>query len=196
MNSCDVSGDLAIARVSRGIAVVLMVICVFFAGPSNSTAQVVSSVQQSGTNDGPEGDINTVMTVPQLADRSETVVHGKVETVRSFWNEAETRIYSIATVTVMEIWKGESIGKTVEVRYPGGEVGTVGELYTHMPTFEADEEVVIFSKKSTDGTSRIVAGMQGKFIVSTGDDGVKKIGGAGIPLADLKKSVQAAARKN
>jgi len=171
-----------------------MAICVLFAGASNSEAQVVSSIPRAGTSGGPGKGFNAVMTVPQLANRSEIVVHGTVEKVRSFWDEAKTRIYSVATVTVLEVWKGESPGKTVEVRYPGGEVGTMGELYTHMPTFKADEEVVIFSERAVDGTSRIVAGMQGKFVVSTGDDGVKKIGEEGVPIADLKKTVQSANR--
>lgn len=198
MKTHDVSGDPAIPRKLRGVFIRFLVVFAYglIAGTVVAGAQVVSSAPQSGP-EGKPGKVRTApLSIPELTGQSELVVHGKVDRVRSFWNEGKTRIYSIATVSIIETWKGESSGNTIEVRYPGGEIGSIGELYTHMPSFKADEEVVIFSRKGNDGTSRIVSGMEGKLVVSTGNNGFKKIGGKGMPLTDLKKSVQSATRDN
>ncbi|MEJ2542779.1 MAG: hypothetical protein P8Y99_01800, partial [Calditrichaceae bacterium] len=79
--------------------------------------------------------------ITKLTKKADIIVTGKVTHKQSNWNENKTRIYTKTTIQVNELLKGKTSGKSIEVIYPGGEVGEVGELYTHMPTFENDEEV-------------------------------------------------------
>ena len=41
-----------------------------------------------------------------------------------------------------ESLKGTVRENSVDVTYPGGEVGGIGELYTHMPVFDNNESVL------------------------------------------------------
>ena len=81
-----------------------------------------------------------------LSKGADVIVTGKVAKQKSSWNKDKTRIYTQATLQVDEYLKGNS-GNSVVVTYPGGEVGDVGELYTHMPRFTNDENVLVFLKK-------------------------------------------------
>lgn len=154
--------------------------------PATVPAPTGSNVNRAGS--GP------VLTIQTMTLESDVVAQGVVRAVRSEWNAAKTKIYSTATIEVVEMWRGDAATTTLLVRYPGGEVGAVGELYTHIPAFRTDEEVVVFTKRGEDGTSRIVAGLQGKMLVSRDADGTKKTGG--MPLADLKKAIQSSKREN
>ena len=98
----------------------------------------------------------------ELTTNSDAIITGKVTQQISSWNEDKTRIYTLATVQVDEYIKGNNSGNTVTIKCPGGEVGEVGELYSHMPRFENNEEVLVFLKK--DGSSS-------DFKVSNGENG-------------------------
>ena len=65
----------------------------------------------------------------------------------SSWNDDNTRIYTKATIQVEEYLKGINNGGSVIVTYLGGEVGDVGEMYSHMPRFEDNEEVLSIPEK-------------------------------------------------
>ncbi len=82
-----------------------------------------------------------------LSKSSDLIVTGKVTEQASSWNESKTRIYTQATIQVDEYIKGNGTGNTVTVKYLGGEVGEIGEKYSHMPRFEDKEEVLVFLKK-------------------------------------------------
>ena len=99
----------------------------------------------------------------ELTTNSDAIITGKVTQQTSSWDENKTRIYTLATVRVDEYIKGSNSGNTVTIKYLGGEVGEVGELYSHMPRFEDDEEVLVFLKK--DGNSanyKVSSGESGK----------------------------------
>ncbi len=101
--------------------------------------------------------------INKLAKNADIIVTGKVTDKKSAWNENKTRIYTKTTVQVDEYLKGNSNEKSVEISYPGGEVGDVGELYTHMPSFEANEEVLVFLKKDKKDTGyQVLDGEEGK----------------------------------
>jgi hypothetical protein len=105
-----------------------------------------------------------VITTDELAKQADVVAVGKVTSMKSEWNSDKTRIYTRVTIGVDEYLKGGS-GGSIEVLVPGGEIGRVGELYTHMPKFKKDEDVVLFAEKDKKGRYRVAGGSEGKYNV-------------------------------
>lgn len=196
MHACNVAVHGALSRFS-GMPTrqcIVCLVCIVVLLTSGARAQSSGNAPASAPDRISRAGHGPTLTVQEMTLRSDIVAHGIVRGVRSEWNAAKTKIYSTAAIEVVEMWKGDAATTTLLVRYPGGEVGAVGELYTHIPAFRTDEEVVVFTKREGDGTSRIVAGLQGKSLVSRDADGTKKTGG--MPLADLKKTVQSSKREN
>jgi hypothetical protein len=101
-----------------------------------------------------------------LAKKAEVVVLGKVTDVRSEWNSERTRIITKVSLDVDQYLKGETAGRTMVITHPGGEVGGVGELYSHTPSFAKGEEVFLFVKKDSKNNLSIAGGKEGKFKVT------------------------------
>ena len=59
-----------------------------------------------------------------LGRESSLIVRGKVAAVRSFWNDAGTKVFTETTVSVEEAYKGSQAG-TISVLQLGGVVGNV-----------------------------------------------------------------------
>lgn len=103
-----------------------------------------------------------------LSEKSEVILTGKVTNQKAIWNEDHTKIYTKVTVEVYESLKGNSTSKSIIVKHPGGEVGEVGELYSHMPTFTNNEEVLLFLQKSkTQNEFTVFDGENGKMTLVT-----------------------------
>ena len=105
---------------------------------------------------------NRASEIKSLSEGADVIVIGKVVQQKSNWNENRTRIYTNVTIEVEEFLKGTNTGEIV-VTHPGGEVGEVGELYTHMPKFRNDEEVLVFLEEDTRSNAyRVLNGENGK----------------------------------
>jgi hypothetical protein len=99
-----------------------------------------------------------------LARRADAVVVGRVADMKSEWADGGTRIVTRVTLDVREHLKaGDAVGKTVTIWTLGGEIGEVGELYTHVPTFQPNENVVVFLQKYGSQDYVVAAGTQGKY---------------------------------
>lgn len=130
-----------------------------------------------------------MMTTDGLAKQADVVVLGKVAAMKSEWNRDKTRIYTRVTISVDEPLKGSS-GSSIEVLVPGGEIGRVGELYTHMPKFKKDEDVVVFAEKDRNGRYRVVGGSEGKFKVEEDKRTGERIVSDGTPLSRFTEEVR------
>ena len=131
------------------------------------------------------GQSNAAM-AEQLAARAEVIAIGKVTGIESEWNESHTMIRTRVTLSVDQFVKGGSSQNAMTIYVPGGEIDGVGEIYSHMPTFRRDEDVVVFAEKDRDNRYRVSAGSQGKFLVEKdGATGRRMIAG-GRSLDDLK----------
>lgn len=140
------------------------------------------------------GQPKTVQTA-QLVRDSEVIVVGTVGSLRSEWNADKTRIQTVVTIRVDETIKGAVDAGSLTVVIPGGEVGEVGEWYSHSVRFKDAEEVVVFAKKDIRGVLRVTDGEQGKFLVEKDPkDGSRIIPNLG-PLEEfatqVKQSVKA-----
>ncbi len=116
----------------------------------------------------------TVQTAQLIRD-SEVIVVGTVGSLRSEWNADKTRIQTVVTIRVDETIKGAVEDGALTVVIPGGEVGEVGEWYSHSVRFKDTEEVVVFAKKDKQGVLRVTDGEHGKFLVEKGAKAGSKI---------------------
>ena len=126
-----------------------------------------------------------------LSEKADVILTGKVAQQTSSWNENKTRIYTHATIRVEDYIKGNNSGNTVTVTYPGGEVGDIGEMYSHMPSFEKNEEVLLFLKKDTRNTSfKVVNGEDGKITVTTNTKTGEKITSSKRHISSLTAQIK------
>ncbi len=68
--------------------------------------------------------------LPQQVQASSQIVEGKVISKNSFWDNAQMNIYTVNTVEVYKVFKGQSLVDTIEVITPGGSVGDNYEVVT------------------------------------------------------------------
>jgi hypothetical protein len=152
------------------------------------------------------------LTVDQLSAEAATVVHGKVVSVRSAWNDDHTRIYTEVQVKVEAAWKGEAPAHgVVVVRQLGGSVEGLSQQVMGSPVFAVGEELVLFLVPGPQGDRAVLGMSQGKFKVereagevrvsrALGDlavaslDPTRKSAQETVPtrLADLRARVRAA----
>jgi len=130
----------------------------------------------------------------ELTSRSEVIVAGKVNALRSEWTGDKSRIQTSVTITVDETMKGAVEGGTLTVVIPGGEVDGVGEWYSHSAGFKTDEEVVVFAVKDQTGKYRVTSGDRGKFLVErdavTGSRIIPNVGSLTEFTNRIKKNVK------
>ncbi|MBE0571108.1 MAG: hypothetical protein IH618_06140 [Ignavibacteriaceae bacterium] len=126
-----------------------------------------------------------------LSQNADVIITGKVTQQNSNWNENKTRIYTQATIQVDEYLKGGNTGNSIVVSYPGGEVGDVGELYSHMPRFEENEEVLVFLEKDDRSTDyKVLNGEQGKINVINDPKTGEKVTTSNVKINSLKTQIK------
>ncbi|MGB5287856.1 MAG: hypothetical protein WBQ32_13545 [Ignavibacteriaceae bacterium] len=126
-----------------------------------------------------------------LSKGADIVLTGKVIEQASGWNENKTRIYTQAIIQVDEYIKGKGTGNTVTVKYLGGEVGDVGEMYSHMPRFEDKEEVLVFLKKDEKSTDyKVFNGENGKISVINDPKTGEKVTTSNVQINSLKAQIK------
>ena len=129
--------------------------------------------------------------IKKLSKGADVILTGKVTKQNSSWNENKTRIFTKATLQVDEYLKGNNSGNSIEVTYPGGEVGDVGELYTHMPRFTNDEEVLVFLKKDQKSKEfKVFDGEDGKITVIKDAKTGEKFTGSNVKINSLKREIK------
>ena len=129
--------------------------------------------------------------IQSLSKGADVILTGKVTKQNSSWNKDKSRIYTDVTLEVEEYLKGNNRNKTLVITTPGGEVGEVGELYTHMPRFSKDEEVLLFVKKDTkDMSYKVVNGEEGKIALYTDKKTGEKVTSSNRKISTLKKEIK------
>jgi len=129
--------------------------------------------------------------VESMSKNADLIVTGKVTQQNSSWNSDNTKIYTEATIQVEEYLKGNNNGNSVVVRYLGGEVGDVGELYSHMPRFENEEEVLVFLKRDNNNADyKVFNGEDGKINVIVDHKTGEKVTSSNVPVSSLKAQIK------
>jgi hypothetical protein len=127
-----------------------------------------------------------------LTKNSEVVLIGKVSKQESKWNKNKSAIYTDVTIEVDEYLKGQRGEKSITVSHLGGEVGEVGELYTHIPTFKEQEEMLLFvNMNKNDGKFQVYNGDNGKIEIMENNNSKEKYTKSNKKIDDLRKEIKA-----
>jgi hypothetical protein len=126
-----------------------------------------------------------------LARKAEIVAVGRVSNLKSEWSPDRTHIVTRVTLSVEEYVKGQDAA-TVTLTTLGGEVGEVGELYTHVPTFRQNEEVVVFLQKDREGQYRVSGGTQGKYTIERSRESGQLVVAGNRRIEEFTESVRRA----
>jgi hypothetical protein len=128
--------------------------------------------------------------IEALSRDADVIITGKVTKQQSEWNRDKTRIVTYTTVKAEEYLKGNIHNSFLIVSHPGGEVDGVGEIYSHMPTFKDDEEVLLFLKNDKKGNQyRVLYGEKGKIAIMNSKSG-EKLTALNVPVKMLKAQIQ------
>jgi hypothetical protein len=126
----------------------------------------------------------------KLSGDADLILTGKVTKQQSGWTQDKSRIITYTTVTASDFIKGNSSQNSVVIVHPGGEIDGVGELYSHMPTFKDDEEVLLFLKKDKKSPDySVLYGEEGKIALMNSPSG-EKVTASNIPVNMLKTQIQ------
>lgn len=126
-----------------------------------------------------------------LTEKSDVILEGKVVKQNSSWNQNKTRIFTEVTLQVDEYLKGNKVNKSIVVTTPGGEVGEIGELYTHMPRFNNDENVLVFVKEDKkDKSYKVLNGEDGKMTLYNDKLTGEKVSSSHKKISMLKKEIK------
>jgi len=129
--------------------------------------------------------------IKNLSENSDIILEGKVTQKKSNWNENKTRIFTEVTLQVDEYLKGNKVNKSIVVTTPGGEVGEVGELYTHMPRFNNDENVLVFIKEDKkDKSYKVLNGEDGKMTLYNDKLTGEKVNSSHKKISMIKKEIK------
>ena len=101
--------------------------------------------------------------IREMTNEAEAIVVGTVSAKRCEWTTDNSRIMTRVTIRVDEFVKGDQSGDEITVSHWGGEIGEVGELYSHTPRFAENEQVLLFVKKDKEENLRVCHGSEGKF---------------------------------
>jgi hypothetical protein len=101
----------------------------------------------------------------ELARASTLIVDGTVSSVRSYWNEDRTKIFTETTIAVGSTHKGEKTS-TVRIIQPGGVVGNVRQTAHGALSWRRGEEVLVMLEPAREpGLHQIAGFSQGKFAI-------------------------------
>lgn len=100
----------------------------------------------------------------EMGAESALVVRGTVGSVRSFWNDSQTKILTETVIDIDETYKGNA-GSTTRILQLGGVVDNVRMHVYGAPSWTRGEEVVLFLERIDAGSYRVSGLSQGKFKV-------------------------------
>lgn len=85
------------------------------------------------------------------------IIEGKVTNKTSFWDRLERNIYTVNTIEVFKVFKGQTLNETIEIITPGGIVGNNAEIVTPSLSLNIGEIGLFMLNSSTidisNGTS-------------------------------------------
>jgi hypothetical protein len=132
--------------------------------------------------------------IEELTSRAEIVAVGTVASRNAEWSADQKRIWTHVLVSVTEQLKGSPADELL-IRTPGGEVGEVGEIYSHAARFTDNEEVVVFLNRDARGVLRVTGGEQGKLTVGRSAATGVKLVDERTPFEALKARIRHAVQR-
>jgi hypothetical protein len=109
----------------------------------------------------------------ELVAVSSTIVRGRVADVHAEWIDGRRSLETLITIEAQEYYKG-SLGGTVTVRTPGGQLGRYRTIFVGAPEFRQGDEVILFLRGNS-GVQIIVGLNQGAFRVAADASGRRMV---------------------
>lgn len=81
-------------------------------------------------------------TLEEITSESALIIHGKVVSKKSVWENNSINTY--LTIQVFDVAKGSKISNTVTVKQRGGKLGIYADEVPGQPNYEIDDEVFFF----------------------------------------------------
>jgi hypothetical protein len=131
------------------------------------------------------------LTQEELVAGADWIMVGMVTDSKSQWNDDRTRIYTLVTLSVEEWLKGQSGGKKIVIKIPGGEVNGITQQTEDVASLKIGEKVLVFLKLNNDGTTTVFGGFQGKRTIE--GDGVV---GSKLSVKELVSQIKAEVAKS
>ncbi len=115
------------------------------------------------------------MSLRDLAKKSDAIVLAVVEDETARY-EANKEIYTYVSLRVLEPVKGPKKDEVITIRQIGGTVDKIASIVPGTPKFKKGEEVVLFlTKKDGAGYPWVMGLQQGKYSVTTDEQGSKHV---------------------
>src|SRR5258708_6547857 len=105
------------------------------------------------------------VSLDELIDQSEAIVHGRVMQSWSAWDSAHKYIWTHHLMAVIDPVRGGGPGFVV-VSEPGGELDGVGMRFSGALEYSVGEEAIVFLYRTPIGYLRATGSGQGKFTVT------------------------------
>ncbi len=117
------------------------------------------------------------VTLPELVQRTTTIVHGTVQETHTAWEDGRARLYTYVTVSPLEILKGNTpSGRTITFRQLGGRDGDRILYVPGTPHFSPKEEVLLFlTGNDAGGFPQVMGIFQGAFRPKAGPEGMRRV---------------------
>ena len=80
----------------------------------------------------------------ELIDGADSIVIGKVQDMKSRWNNERTSIYTEVLISVEEVLKGKDDYQEITIIVPGGEVDGLIQVFSDMPNYSEGESALLF----------------------------------------------------
>lgn len=120
------------------------------------------------------------LSLEELAAYSDWIVIGAITGSKSSWDDERTNIFTYHIIAVEKWIKGQEKQDELEIKVPGGKVGSTTQWVENTASFQKGEEVLVFLSRNDDGTGGVVGGFQGKYIVEQG-----RVAGSDFSLQEL-----------
>jgi len=114
------------------------------------------------------------MSLGEIAESSERVVHGVVTRKWSAWDDSHRYIWTHYEIQVNDTLKGP-VGTRFTISEPGGMVGDIGMNLSGAPEFRVGDEIIVFAYQTPIDYWRVRGYSQGGFMVNPGAAGLKLV---------------------
>jgi len=104
------------------------------------------------------------LSVNELTDRADVIVHGKVQSKTCLLDSAG-RIYTSVQLEVLDVWKGSVSGQPFTISLAGGTLGDKRVVVSGQADYLPGEEVVAFLRLNQRAEGVTIGLSQGKFEV-------------------------------
>ena len=119
------------------------------------------------------------LTLEDVIDQSEIIVHGRVGHSWTAWDHAHKYIWTHHAIEVIDRVRGAGAGPVVASE-PGGELNGMGMKFSGSLTYSPGEETILFLYRTPIGYWRTTGAGQGKYTITAGQKVRANIDGRGI----------------